>query len=76
MARTRRWQDLSPRTRAAVLAIGSVQVSLLAAAQVDISRRPAERINGSKLTWRLISMINIVGPILYFVLGRRRRSLS
>lgn len=59
-----------------MLMAASVQLSLLAAAQVDISRTPAERINGNKLTWRLISLINFVGPILYFVFGRIRRSLS
>ena len=72
----KRWQDLPPWVRAAVLMVGSVQVSLFAAAQADITRRPADEINGSKLGWRLVCLINIAGPILYFVRGRRRRALS
>lgn len=60
----------------ATLVVGAVQMMLMAAAQIDITRRPAEGINGSKLRWRLISMINVGGPILYFLLGRRRRLVS
>lgn len=72
----KRWKDLPPWARTVILAAASVQVSLLAAAQADISRRSADEINGSKLGWRLISLINFIGPILYFVRGRARRSIS
>jgi hypothetical protein len=67
----KKWSELPAPGRAAILAVGSVQVALLIAAQVDITRTPAERIRGSKLRWRLISLINIVGPLLYFTRGRR-----
>jgi hypothetical protein len=72
----RRWKDLPRWAKRAILVAGSVQLSLMATAQADISRRPAEEINGSKLGWRLVSMINFVGPILYFLQGRKRRALS
>lgn len=72
----KRWKDLPPWARTVILVVASVQVSLFAAAQADISRRSADEINGSKLTWRLISLINIAGPLCYFLRGRARRSIS
>jgi len=66
------WKDLSPRTRRALVALGVVEMALLAAAQVDITRRPDSAVNGSKIRWRLISLINVFGPLAYFVRGRRK----
>jgi hypothetical protein len=45
---------------------------LLAAAWADLRRRPAEQIRGGKGRWAIISMVNTVGPIAYFLAGRRR----
>jgi hypothetical protein len=53
-----------------LVALGVLQVSLNAAAQVDISRRPASDARGSKIGWRLISLINVFGPLAYFRWGR------
>src|SRR5688500_11019593 len=44
----RTWSDLTPTQQAAVLVLGSVQVSLAATAWADLARRPAESVNGSK----------------------------
>ncbi len=68
----RQWGDLSPQKRATVGAVGLVQFMLLAAALIDIRRRPAEQIKGSKKLWTLVAFINFIGPITYFVLGRKR----
>lgn len=67
------WKNLSPRTRKLAVAAGAVQTALLTAAQADLARRPAKDVNGSKAKWRLIILINFVGPIAYFWKGRRRR---
>ena len=67
---TKQWKRLSPPQRAMVVAGAVVQVTLLAAAQIDITRRAPEEIRGSKLVWRLICLVNFVGPILYFAFGR------
>lgn len=67
----KKWSELPVPARAAIVAAGVVQLGLLVAAQVDITRRPAAAIRGPKLRWRLISMINFVGPLLYFTRGRR-----
>ena len=50
-----------------------VQLSLLVAAQRDISRRPAEQIRGSKALWRVATLVNFVGPGSYFTFGVKRR---
>jgi hypothetical protein len=66
----KRFGDLPPAARVAIVLAGALEVGLLAAAQIDITRRPADRIRGSKRFWRLISLINVVGPIAYFRRGR------
>ena len=66
----RRFRDLSPRTRYLLVALGVVEVALNAAAQVDITRRPAAAIRGPKAGWRLVSLVNVAGPLAYFRWGR------
>ncbi|MEI7770918.1 MAG: PLD nuclease N-terminal domain-containing protein [Chloroflexales bacterium] len=68
----KRWKDLSPAQRRLIIALASVQLSLLAAALWDIARRPAEQINGSKATWAAAALVSFVGPLAYFRFGRRR----
>jgi hypothetical protein len=65
------WKEMPPLARAGTLVAAVVQLSLLIAAQRDISRRPAEQIRGSKAMWRMVSLINFVGPGSYFVFGRK-----
>ncbi|MBW8482188.1 hypothetical protein [Actinomadura parmotrematis] len=67
-----RWRELPARRRAAIGAAGTVQVALLAAALLDLQRRPAERVNGPKRLWYAASFVNFVGPIAYFAVGRKR----
>jgi hypothetical protein len=74
MRRSRRrttFSELSTPRRIGIVLLGAIQVSLLVAAQVDIQRRPAAQINGSKTVWRLICLLNTVGPLSYFRWGRR-----
>jgi hypothetical protein len=66
------WKSLSKTKRIAILIGISVQLSLLATAQLDITRRSAAEINGSKLLWRAIVLINFVGPLAYFMVGRKQ----
>lgn len=67
----RRFADLSPASRAVLTALGVVQVGLLVAAEADLARRPAAQVRGSKTGWRLISLVNVFGPLAYFRWGRR-----
>jgi hypothetical protein len=74
MARNKNWRDLSTREKTPLVLRGIVQFALLAAALVDIHRRPAEEINGSKWLWSAVALVNFmgIGPIVYFLLGRKR----
>jgi len=72
MTRRRSWSELSATQRALVIAAGVVQLSLLFAALTDLRRRPADQVNGSKRRWVALSFVNFVGPISYFVFGRKR----
>ena len=72
MARKKRWADLSTAQKRAVIAAGVVQNALLVAALIDLRRRSAKQINGDKRLWVAASFINFVGPITYFVVGRKR----
>jgi hypothetical protein len=67
----KRWSDLSPGQRKAIVAAGVVQNSLLAAAWIDMYRRPAERVKGDKRVWAAAALISWIGPISYFAFGRR-----
>jgi hypothetical protein len=49
----------------------AIQVGLLAAL-VDIYRHPREEIRGSKPWWTAASFVNFVGPVSYFLFGRKR----
>jgi hypothetical protein len=48
-----------------------VQLGLLVAALVDIYRRPAPEIRGRARLWAAVAFVNFVGPISYFLFGRR-----
>ncbi len=68
----KRWGDLSSTQRKAVVLSGVVQLGLLAAALADIYRRPAQEIRGDKRLWAVVAFVNFVGPVSYFLFGRRR----
>ena len=71
MKERRRWRDLDPRQRRWVLVAGAVQLSLAAAAWTDLARRPAVEVNGPKGLWAGVISVNFVGPLAYFLRGRR-----
>ena len=68
----RRWSELSPAQRAAVIALGCVQVGLAASAWTDLARRPATQVRGAKGLWAAAIAINFIGPLAYFRWGRTR----
>jgi hypothetical protein len=67
------WSELSTRSRRLIVVAGAVEVALLAATLIDIRRRPAEQINGSKRMWTALAFVDIVGPVAYFAFARRRQ---
>lgn len=66
------WKEMSPGSKAGTILVGIIQISLLVAAQRDISKRPDAQINGPKAAWRAASFINFIGPMGYFIFGRKR----
>jgi hypothetical protein len=73
MARKRSWADLTTQQKTFVVAGAVVQLTLLSAALLDLRKRRPEEVNGPKAAWAAASFVNYVGPIAYFVLGRKRR---
>ena len=67
-----RWKELDPFIRCLIIVLGSLQITLLIAALADIRSRPAYLIRGRKVWWILGSFIDIIGPLSYFVCGRKR----
>jgi hypothetical protein len=49
-----------------------IEMGLLIFALLDLLKRPEEQLKGSKTMWLLIVvLVNIIGPIVYFALGRK-----
>ena len=68
----KRWSDLGSAQKSSVLLSVTIQLGLLAAVLADIYRRPAAEIRGNKKLWVAAAFINFVGPISYFLFGRKR----
>jgi hypothetical protein len=73
MAAKQKWRDFSERRRRLILVGAVAEAGLKMAMLIDIKRRPADQIRGSKWMWRALAFINGVGPISYFAFGRRRQ---
>ncbi|MCU1520885.1 MAG: hypothetical protein JWM01_692 [Arthrobacter sp.] len=71
-ARKKSWAELSPLAKLGTITAAGIHLSLLIAAQRDISRRPAEQIRGGKTLWRVATLVNFIGPGSYFTFGIRR----
>jgi Phospholipase_D-nuclease N-terminal len=72
----KKWQDLSAPQKSAVVMLGVVQFTLLIAALADIRKRSPEEINGDKRLWTVVAFINYIGPISYFLFGRKPAQLG
>ena len=67
-----RWGDLSDGQRRLLIAAAAAEASLKIAALIDIQRRPADQIRGPKALWRAAMVVNLLGPLSYFTIGRKR----
>ena len=73
----RRWSDLSARNRKLIAIAAVAEAGLKTAVLIDLRRRPASQIRGSKWMWVAIAvLVNSagVGSLSYFLFGRRRDS--
>jgi hypothetical protein len=72
MAKTRRtWKDLSQSQRTAIAVVAVVTGVLQLIMLLDLWRRPADQIRGSKRAWVLASFVRPIGQIAYVGWGRR-----
>jgi hypothetical protein len=74
--RTKKWNELTPRTRRLIVVAGVFEGVLKLAALADLVRRPSAQIRGPKTAWAgAVTFINALGavPIAYFAWGRRKR---
>jgi hypothetical protein len=58
-----------------IIIVGAAEALLKVAALIDLARRPANEVRGSKARWAAaVSLINSLGavPIAYFAWGRRK----
>ena len=64
------FRERSRTQRLWLLMLTAGSVLLVIAAERDIQRRPADRVRGNRLLWRLVSL-NALGSLSYFRWGRR-----
>ncbi len=67
----KQWSDLSSGQKRAVYVVGALETALTLAALVDLARRPADEVRGPKAAWAVGAFVQPVGPIAYFLAGRR-----
>jgi hypothetical protein len=74
----RRWSDLSARSRKLIIAVAVLEAGLKAAALVDLKRRSASKVRGSRRIWAAAMLVNSAGliPLSYFAFGRRRDTVA
>jgi hypothetical protein len=70
-ANKKKWSDLTPTQQKLILAGGAVEVILTTSALISLARRPKEAVRGPKALWAASLVIQPVGPLAYFALGRR-----
>jgi hypothetical protein len=68
----RKFADLPPAKQRLIEVAAAVQLTLLAAAMIDIVRRPQDQIRGPKPLWAGLAFVNFIGPAAYFLFGRKR----
>ncbi len=68
---TRKWSDLTRSQQRVITVVGIVEGIATLAALSDLSRRPQSGVRGPKAAWALACFVQPVGPLAYFVVGRR-----
>jgi NAD(P)-dependent dehydrogenase (short-subunit alcohol dehydrogenase family) len=65
------WKTLSAAQKTALVTAGTLQAGLFAAAWADLNHRRPDALNGSKAAWRAGLFVNTLGPLAYFLRGRK-----
>lgn len=67
-----KWSDLTPGQQNAIKILALTELTAKIAMLIDIRRRPADLIWGPKRLWRAAAVVNGLGPLAYFTIGRRK----
>ena len=68
----KRWSDLSPGKQKIIILGAIAELVMTSIAVADLARRPGKQLRGSKPMWLSTFAVQPFGPILYFLVGRRR----
>jgi hypothetical protein len=63
---------MTPQQRSMAVTGAVIQLVLQWVALRDLRKRSAEEVKGPRWLWGVATFVNTVGPIAYFVFGRRR----
>ena len=67
----KKWSELSPPTRAAIVLGGLAEAIVTTIALRDLVRRPAVLVRGPKPLWGAALFVQPIGSPLYLLVGRR-----
>jgi hypothetical protein len=67
----KRWSDLTGTQQRLIIALAAVEMALTATALIDLARRPAGQVRGSKQLWLLGCVVQPVGPLAYLALDQQ-----
>lgn len=71
MKERKKWSDLTTGQQVAAGLAGVLELTLLGAALWDMWHRSPDEIKGDRRVWTLAAFFNFVGPIAYFLFGRK-----
>lgn len=69
-------RTIKPERRKYLIGLAVLELGFKLLAARDLQRRPTDAIRGSKRIWAPLLLVNFVGPLAYFVFGRRHPSLG
>lgn len=70
MSRQRR-RDIAARSRTEIIVGAVLHLLLQGAVLYDLRKRPESDVAGPKALWAALSFVVIIGPLSYFLAGRK-----
>jgi hypothetical protein len=71
VAKQQKWSDLTTLQKRAIVVLGTLEAVMTLTALRDLATRPADQVRGPKAAWVLGFVVQPVGPLAYFAVGRR-----
>jgi len=72
MRQKKKWSELSPAAKRAIIIGGIAEVVVTTIAARDLRRRPSASVRSPKALWFLSFSVQPIGAPLYLIAGRRR----